>query len=137
MFSDIELFLIGWFKPRLLLRPEAFCHGWEFDNKEPEPTDQFPAQLIVIRDDGMTRTSSITAEQSVGVSVIGGTKRTPFDTKSAARMMLALAEDLPSADPTNPVTALLNTTGPFGVTEGQDRARQYLTLTLAVAGVAL
>lgn len=135
IYSDPELFFTSWFRAQLALRPEPYCANFKVANAEPAPPAPFPARLLVVRSDGITRTSMATAEISLGLSILAGTKLTPKDAIDAALMVVALSERLPSLDPGNPVTALLNVNGPLEVTEDQDRARRYVTLDLAIAGL--
>jgi hypothetical protein len=134
-YDDLELFLTGWFRERLAARPESYCQGFVVDNKE--PAGSFPARLLVVRFDGRTRSSVVSGEASVGLSVLAGTKTSPKDANDAAEMVLALAESLPAVEPGNPVAALVSSAGPFPVVEAQDRARRYMTLDLVVAGLPL
>lgn len=131
--DDLELFLTAWYRMRLGARPEAFLDGLEVDRVEPS-TGTFPGRLIVIRDDGGPSTSLLTGERSVGVSVLAGTKADPQDAKDIARLAHALSSQIPSADPANPVSNVVDSTSPVLVPESQPHARAYFTLTLAVAG---
>lgn len=129
--TDLEMFLIGWYRDRLAARPEEITEDLEVDRVEREP---LPRRLIVIRDDGGDETSFLTGDASVGVSVLAGTKSDPTDAKSLADLAYALRSQIPSRDPLNPVSAVLGSTRPVMVTESQERARVYFTLNLAVAG---
>lgn len=133
---DLELFLPAWYRDAFAARPEPYCEDVQFDRVEPDPAspDPFPSRLVVFRDDGGTIDPLITAEHSVGVSVLAGTKDDPTEAKQIAAMVLALAPRIPGVEPDNPVTAFRGGTGPYAVAEQQPRARQYLTLTLATAG---
>lgn len=133
---DMELFLVGWYRTHLAARPEAYCQGFSVDNKEPDPSKPFPARLLVVRSDGATRTSMATANASVGLSILAGTKLMPKDAIDAALMVLALAEKLPAVELGNPVAALLASAGPFVADEDQQRARRYVTLELSTVGTA-
>ncbi|GAA3947870.1 hypothetical protein [Microbacterium soli] len=130
-YDDLELFLCSWYRSRILTRPEPVCTGVQVDRVEFEP---LPEKLIVIRDDGGPETSVLTGERSVGVSVLAGTRENPYPAKELARIAYALRSQIPSTDPGNPVSAVLDSTAPVMVPEAQERARVYFTLTLAVAG---
>lgn len=134
--ADLELFLTGWFRSALAARPEAVARGVIVDRKEPSD-GPFPAKLIVIRDDGGPDTSLLTAERTVGISVLAGTRDNPRDANDLARLVHALRTQIPSTDPANPVAAVLRSSGPIPVTEAQPRARRYMTLTLSVVAGAL
>lgn len=130
--DDLELFLTGWYRDALAARPETVCRDVAVSNREPEPGQVFPARLLVIRDDGGPDTSLLTAERSVGLSVLAGTKANPRDANDLARIVHALRLAIPSVDPGNPVAAVLESNGPYAVVEDQPHARRYLTLTLSV-----
>jgi hypothetical protein len=134
---DLELFLTGWYRRELAARPEPCCEGVRVTNAEPGPDEPFPERLLVIRWDGSSRDSVVSDEASVGLSVLAGTKNNPQNANDLARMVRALAEKLPAIEPGNPVTVVRGSTGPFAITENQDRARRYLTLTLGVVGIPL
>lgn len=129
--DDLELFLTSWYRARILSRPEPVCAGVVVNRVEPTT---LPAKLIVIRDDGGPETSFLTGERSIGVSILAGTKANPKDAKDLANIAYALRSQIPSTDPANPVSALVDSTAPVMVPEAQERARVYFTLTLAVAG---
>jgi len=132
--DDLELFLCIWFRAALAVRPEPITDDVVVDRVEPGPDEEWPEKLLVIRDDGATRTSFLTGEASVGLTVFAGSKENPKDAKDLARIVLALADAIASPDPDNPVAALLESNGPYMVPESQPRARVYSNLTLAVAG---
>jgi hypothetical protein len=134
IYPDMPLFLTTWWREQLAARLEEFLEGFEVDAKEPDPELPFPARLLVIRFDGINRTSFATADCSVGLSVLAGTKANPADANDAAMVILALAERLPSVAPGNPVAAINDLSGPVDVFEPQDRARRLITLDLALAG---
>jgi hypothetical protein len=134
IYGDIELYLIQWFRTQIAARGEAYCQGVVVDRIEPPEGEILPKRLLVVRFDGKTRTSFASAEAAVGLSVLAGTKLAPKDALDLANMVLALSERLPSADPLNPVAAVLGTTGPVQIADDLDRARVYSTLDLAIAG---
>lgn len=132
--ADLELFLTRWYRERLATRPEPVCAGVQVDRVEPLPGEVWPDRLVVIRDDGGSETSFLTGEASIGVSVLAGSKAHPADAKQLAAIVYALRSQIPSADPANPVAAVIDSTFPVMVPEAHERARVYFTLTLAVAG---
>lgn len=134
--SDLELYLTGWFREALAARPEPVCAGVTVDRVEP-PTDSLPEKLLVIRDDGATDTSFLTAEASVGFTILAGSRENPQAAKDLARIVHALLPQIPSPDPDNPFAALLTATTPVLVPESQPRARAYIPATFAIAGRAL
>lgn len=133
--SDLENFLCDWYRARLGSAPAY--PGIVFSNVAPGPTEVWPAWLVVFRDDGGRRTSLLTAERSVGVTVYGGSRRVTLATAGLARSVFALAEQLAEAGPDTPVTALLDSISPSHVREDADRARFYGTLQLAVVATPL
>jgi hypothetical protein len=135
--DDLEMFLTAWYRTALAGRPEPVCEDVVVDRVEPGPDEEWPEKLLVIRDDGTARTSFLTGEASIGLTVFAGSKQNPKDAKDLARIVLALAAGVPSADPENPVAALLDSNGPYMVPEAQPRARVYSNVSLAVAGRAL
>lgn len=134
IYGDLELWLIGWYRVQLAARSESYCQDVTVDRIEPAEGDPYPARLLVVRFDGKNRTSVVTSDAAVGLSVLAGTKVAPKDAVDLANMVLALSEGLPSADPLNPVAAVLGTTGPVQIVEDLDRARLYSTLDLSIAG---
>lgn len=134
--ADLEFFLTGWYRAALAARPEGVCRNVVVDNKEPSAAP-FPARLLVIRDDSGPDTSFLTAERSVGLSVLAGSRMNPKDANDLARIVHALRSQIPSADPANPVAAVVDSNGPYPMEEAQDRARRYITLTLSVVASAL
>lgn len=135
--SNLELFLTTWYRAALEARPELVCRDVEVVNREPEPGKPFPEKLLVISDFGGPDTSILTAERSVGLSVLAGTRENPKDAVDLALIVHALRTQIPAVEPGNPVTAVLAANGPYPVPENQPRARRYITLTLGVAGTPL
>lgn len=135
--ADLELFLTGWLRAQLALRPEPVCQGVNVNNKEPEPTVDWPAKLVVIRFDGSTSGEIILDSASVGVTVFAGTKSLPKDANDLARIVRALVSDCARIEPGNPVAAVTASSGPFAVADEGEKARRYMTFELAVVGSAL
>jgi hypothetical protein len=135
--ADLEQFLCAWYRTALAARPEAVCRDVEVDNSEPAPGTGFPAKLLVIHDFGGPDTSVISAERDVGLSVLAGTKDSPYEANELARIVHALRSQIPSVDASNPVAAVLKSIGPTPVDESQQRARRYISLTLSVVGSLL
>lgn len=127
--ADIELFLTNWYHTALAGRPEEVCRGVTVGRTE----STRPKQLI-IRDDGVSRESFLTGQASIGLTVLAGTTANPRDAMDLARIVVALASQIPSGDPKNPIAALLDTSGPTLVPESGTYARAYAPVTFAVAG---
>lgn len=136
-YADLEMSLVDWYRVAIAGRPEEVCSGVEVVRVEPDAADVMPRRLVVIRDDGVSDTGLLTGEASIGVSVLAGTRERPDDAKDLARILHALATQIPAPGPTNPFTALVDRNGPYLVPENAPRARAYFTLTLAVAQSAL
>lgn len=142
--SDLELFLVPWYQAWFDGRPEDVCSDVVVVNDEPDEDATFPKKLFVIHDLGGPDTSIMTAERAVGLSALAGTKRNPKDANDLIRFGLAAASQIPvggnftpGIEHRNPVSALLESNGPFPVDEEQDRARRYATITLGVTPTLL
>jgi hypothetical protein len=136
VYPDLELFLIGWYRIALAARPEPVCAGVTVDRIESTATSP-PKRQLIIRDDGTTRATFLTGQASIGLTVLAGTKANPKDAKDLARIVLALASQIPSPDPDNPFASFDAATGPYMVPEAASLARVYSTATFSVAGRSL
>ncbi|WP_022886361.1 hypothetical protein [Glaciibacter superstes] len=130
--ADLDLFLVGWYRRALAARPEAVCRNVVVDIRESNA-----ARQLIVRADGGVDTSIISAERDVGLSILAGTVENPKDANDLANIVHALRTQIPAVEPGNPVTAVLRSSGPLPVPESQEKARRYITLTLAVAGTPL
>lgn len=134
IYSDLELFLASWYRPRLEAHPEELLHGFEVDNKE-TANGPFPAKLLVIRDDSGPADFYI-GERALGLSVLMDNKQRPGDAKKALSIILGMLWDLPAPSagesPRNPIASIETVNGPYPIDEAQDRARQYGTATVLV-----
>ncbi|MFF8187733.1 hypothetical protein ACF044_10795 [Microbacterium sp. NPDC016588] len=136
--TDLELFLTRWYRARLSQRPEPVCRDVQVDTWESwKPGGPYPRRLLLIRDDSGPTTSILTADRTVGLSVLAGSPENPKDAVDLAAIVHALRTEIPSTDPDNPVSAVRGAFGPHSVTETQPRARRYMTFTLSVVGKAL
>jgi len=132
--DDLELYLTERLRSDLAARPEPYCGGFTVSNKWPNPIESRPDRLLVIRDDSGPSTSFLTGDRSVGFTLLTLDEQ---DANDAARMVLALATQIPGLEPGNPVAAVRSTNGPYAVTEQAPGFRRYLTVTYGVAGRAL
>jgi hypothetical protein len=138
LYDDLELFLTSWYRAALAARPEPVCANVTVLRVEPAAdASTWPKKLLIIRDDGATDTSFVTAEASIGFTVLAGSKQNPKDAKDLARIVHALMPLIPSGDPANPIAALLSRVTPTLVPESQPHARAYIPATFAIAGRAL
>lgn len=133
IFDDLEEFLITWYRAALAARPEPVCASVSVGRTESTKTPP-PARQLVIRDDGASRSTFLTGEASIGLTVLAGTRTNPGDAKDLARIVLALASQIPFSDPSNPFTALLSANGPELVREDAPLARVYSSVTFGIAG---
>lgn len=139
IYSDLETFLIGWYRTHLQLVDDPVVAGVEFDRVEPSgDASAWPDRLVIIRDDGTADDGRpFVGDASVGISVLAGTRENPFIAKRLAAIIFGLLPQIPSTGSGNPVAALLSRRGPFMVNETQPRARLYMTAELAVVPEAL
>ena len=133
--SDLELFLTSWYRPRLQAHADDLLHDFEVSSHEPADDEPFPLKLLVIRDDGGP-SDYFTGDTALGLSVLMGNVLNPKDAKRALALILGMLWDAPAANagetPRNPLVSIESITGPYAVTEEQDRARQYGTASVIV-----
>jgi len=140
--ADLEAFLVEWYRAKLIALAGTYpdVAGFEVDRVEPAADSaNFPDWLLVIRDDSGPA-ELLTAERSIGFSVLGGNKQNPVRAKRAADIILGLIWTVPGVDgggPRNPVASVEDTNGPYLVPEDQDRARVYSTAVVHVTPTAL
>lgn len=132
--ADMLGFLIPWLTAELAKRPEAVCAGVSVRDAEPLAGKPVPPRMVIIRDDSGPTLSLVTAERSVGISVLAGTRETPKEANDLALIVNALLLDAARVEPGNPVAAVEEITGPFPVDDDLPRARRYSTATFIVAG---
>lgn len=133
LWPDLEAWLVDYVRDVVLV--DAGLEA-EISNKEPAD-DPFPAALVVLRDDGGPKTSMITAQRSVGVTILAGTQRLDAPAKDLSRPILGALtdEDLPLlGGPSCPIASVDDFNGPYTVPEEQDRTRLYFTVTYTVVG---
>lgn len=135
--ADVELWLTGWLRAQVAARPEAVCQGVRVANKEPQPTDEWPSKLIVVRYDGSSVEELNVDSAAVGVTVYAGTKALPKDANDLARIARALIGDSARVEPGNPVAAVTASNGPIPIADEGEKAVRYLTFELRVVGTAL
>lgn len=130
---DVALFLTGFIRRELALRPEPYCKSVFVSNKF-APANQPRERQVVVRDDGGPDTSVITSEPAVGITVLAMTEA---EANGLARMVKAIVRDCPGVDPGNPVAAVVASNGPYEVPEESTSHRRYMTFTFAVVGEPL
>jgi hypothetical protein len=131
---DLQAFLIPWLAAQLDARTEPVCAGVSVRDTEPLPDRPVPRRMVIIRDDSGPTTSPVTAERSIGVSVLAGTKESPEDAVDLALIVNALISGVARPEAGNPVARVDDMTGPFAVAEDLPLARRYSTATLVVVG---
>lgn len=124
---DIEAFLTSYLRAVL---------GVEVDNKQPDEwTGSSP--LVVVRDDGGSKTGLTTFDRSVGVTAYAGSRQ---DTKPAMelaqRAYAALTCPTIAAEKGSPIAAVVDEgcNGPYRVGDDHDASACYLTVEYSVVG---
>lgn len=133
---DVPMFLTGFIRRELALRPEPYCKGNYVSNKfaPTGPNEPVRERQVVVRDDGGPDTSVITSETAVGITILAATEA---DANGLARMVKAIVRDCPGVEAGNPVAAVLASNGPYEVPEESAQHRRYMTFTFSVVGTAL
>ncbi|MBW8025292.1 hypothetical protein EOG37_01170 [Clavibacter michiganensis subsp. michiganensis] len=132
--ADLQAFLIPWLAAELDARPEEVCRDVSVRDTEPIAGRPMPKRMVIIRDDSGSTRSTVTAERSIGISVLAGTKESPEDAVDLALIVNALISDVARPEAGNPVARVDDMTGPFYVAEDLPSARRYSTATLVVVG---
>ncbi|WP_336642337.1 hypothetical protein [Microbacterium sp. MMO-56] len=135
---DLEVWATGYARHILGTRalPAEISGEIHIGNKEPT-VDPFPPTAVLFRDDGGGRSSILTGTRSMGVSVLAGTRLYDVPARNLARMLFAVFTDesLPIlGGPACPVVAITDFSGPYSVSETQDRTRMYFTVEYTVVG---
>lgn len=140
--DSLILFLAAWYRAALQSRPEAVCQNVEVGQAEPS-TGTFPRRMLVISNDGGVGTSFLTGERSVRLVVLAGSHLAPQEANDLIAIVHALTSQIaaPGFDVQiggvaykNPVTGVVDVNGPFDADEAQNRARRFISVTLAVSG---
>ncbi|MDQ0735331.1 hypothetical protein [Arthrobacter agilis] len=129
--ADLELWLTGYIRRELALRPEAYAAGVFVSDEFPSPAKP---RTVVVRYDGGPDTSVVTAEAAVGVTILAANKQ---EAANLSRLVAAIIRDCARVEPGNPVAAVLGVNGPYKAPEESTQSRRYLTATLSVVGQPL
>jgi hypothetical protein len=111
--------------------------GLQVDSTVPDGyRGEYP--LIRVRDDSGAKTSAVTFDRSIGVSVYTGSKQDAKPGMDLARTLMArlMDADAISTAPGSPIAAVEQDgcNGPYSATDSQDTAVSYFTLEYSVVG---
>ncbi|MNI14214.1 hypothetical protein D3C73_674670 [compost metagenome] len=137
---DIEVFLTSHIRQGLnALAGQPFAGGfvsnefWTSNPQDPRPAPRFQ---VVVRDDSGPRTSVVTKEPSVGITVLGSDSADKIFIANLGNVVFAIMEGCARSEPGNPVAAVLGANGPYKVTDDSGHPRRYMTFELSVVGKA-
>lgn len=133
---DVELYLTGYIRSKLVERTEPVANGVFVSNREWEPSAANPKatppmRQVIVRDDGVDDGEIIVADVAVGISVLAGSADNPADATALARIVKAIVKSTPF-DHRGPVTVVRSFLGPYRVIEPTTYARAYMTTTLGL-----
>lgn len=113
--------------------------GWVADREwDPQRSSgAAPTWQVVFRDDGVDDAELGVGDQSVGVSVLAGSKDLPDLAVDLARLVKVIIKRTPRVQPGNPVAAVTSFLGPYAVDEASTYARQYMVVSFTVVGIPL
>ncbi|WP_420179686.1 hypothetical protein [Paenarthrobacter sp. TA1.8] len=132
--SDLEEFLTGFIRRELEAIGSPLASDVFVSNEFPNPARP---KSVIVRDDGGPDASIITAEPTVGVTVL--TDEDPTEGETATNLALlvkAIVKGCARVEPGNPVAAVLGFNGPYKVPDETGCPRRYMTAELSVAGKA-
>lgn len=125
---DLELFATGYLRSAL---------GVECGNKHPDDWSAPAAPLIVVRDDGGSKTGPVTFDRSMGVTVYAGARQDSKSSGDLARRAFAVLTSpaIVRADG-SPIAAVVDDgcNGPYPTTDDHDASAHYLTVEYSVVG---
>lgn len=127
-----------WLVPHLRNSLRAEGIDAQVDVVEPPTLDAPLARpLVVVRTDGGTQSSPLTFSCQVGISVLAGTRQNDALARRVASLVYAAATDMEIVFASgSPITAVnyRACTTPVGVSDDQDVARRYMTISYMVVG---
>lgn len=130
--ADLEMFLTGFIRAELALIGIPAVQGVFVSNAFPLTPK---AKFVVVMDNGGPSTSIITTQTRLGVTVAAGDDPSQgAEAKELARLVKMIINDSARTDPGNPVAAVLNSTGPYRITEENGQPSYFLTFELVVVG---
>lgn len=130
IFSDLELFLTGFIRGELVARGKT----GGFVSNEFAPASQPKPFQVIVRDDGGPRSSVVTKNPTVGVTVLGSDTYNKAQTTDLALLVFAIVEGCARVAMGNPVAAVVNANGPYKVPDETGHPRRYMTFELSVTG---
>jgi len=126
------MFLTGFIRAELALIGIPAVQGVFVSNAFPLTPK---AKFVVVMDNGGPSTSIITTQTRLGVTVAAGDDPSQgAEAKELARLVKMIINDSARTDPGNPVAAVLNSTGPYRITEENGQPSYFLTFELVVVG---
>lgn len=127
-----------WLVPHLRRSLRAEGIDAQVDVVEPPTLDAPLARpLVVVRMDGGAQSSPLTFSCQVGISVLAGARQNDALARRVAGLMYAVATDMEIVFASgSPITAVDYgaCTPPVGVSDDQDVARRYMTVSYLVVG---
>lgn len=127
-----------WLVPHLRRSLRAEGIDAQVDVVEPPTLDAPLARpLIVVRMDGGAQSSPLTFSCQVGISVLAGARQNDALARRVAGLVYAVATDMEIVFASgSPITAVDYgaCTPPVGVSDDQDVARRYMTVSYLVVG---
>lgn len=134
--ADLEKFLTAYLRREVAglagnPYPGGFISNEFWDGKGTPPPFQ-----IIVRDDGGPKTSTLTKEPTVGITVLGSDALGKAAVTDLALNVCALMDQSARVEPGNPIAAVLSSTGPFKVPDESGQQRRYMTFGLSVVGKA-
>lgn len=134
LFPSLEMWAVPALKSWLATRDEPFCQDVTVLNVEPPAGTPLKRRMVILRDDSGLSRSIVSAERSLSVSTLAGTKENPKDADDLSRYVHAFFADCAGMEPGNPVAAVTESFGPYAVPEAGTWARRLSTFDLVVVG---
>lgn len=128
VFTDLEAWAVGYLATALAARAESFTEDVTVSNRVP---DVIPARLVTVRDDGGSRSATVTKSSALGVNVWASSEE---DASDLARMVVALLEN---AGGDAPVVGHSGTSGPVRVPEESGTPHWFASVDLVHRGASL
>lgn len=133
---DMVLFLTGWLRKELALRPEPVCKSVTVSHREPDvPPDKFPKRLITVSEIGGNDLDAELCFSSVSINVAAGSKENPADCIDLSRIVYTLLKNCARIEDGNPVAKVEVARLPVHIpNDPHPRARRMMTFDFVVVG---